>query len=85
MITLRCDAHAYTHSSEPLRLDLGTEAYGAIAPEHKAGWRLYHYISGGGMRTFGRTLEQDARSRRQTRFLVFFAAALAVWLLLIFV
>ena len=73
---LKCDAHAYTRSPEPWRIDAGEEVYGSISPEGRRGWKLFHYISGGGMRTFRRTLEDDERSRRQTRFLVFSAAVL---------
>jgi hypothetical protein len=44
--------------------------------------RLVHYLSGGGMRTFGRTLSQDVARRRHRRFM-FVSAAIAVsWLVL---
>lgn len=79
---LKCDAHAYMRSPEPWRIDAGEEVYGAISRENRRGWRLFHYISGGGMRTFRRTLEEDGRSRRQTRFLVFAAAVFVAWLVL---
>lgn len=79
---LKCDAHAYMRSPEPWRIDAGSEVYGAISRENRRGWRLFHYLSGGGMRSFRRTLEEDGRSRRQTRFLVFSAVVFVAWLVL---
>ena len=75
--------HSYTRSSEPWQMDRYTAAHGETSSGKEYGWRLFHYISGGGMRTFGRTLRQDARSRRQTRFLVVSAVLFAVWLCLL--
>lgn len=72
-------------SKEPWRLDAGREAYDNISSSSRATWKLFHYISGGGMRTFGRTLEQDSKSRRQSRFLVCSAVLLLVWLTLRYV
>ena len=47
------------------------------------GWKLYHYISGGGMRTFGRTVQQEELNAKQNRFLLAAAAAAALWLALL--
>lgn len=44
--------------------------------------RLVRYLSGGGMRTFGRTLSQDAARRRHRRFMAVSALIAVCWLLL---
>lgn len=83
--TLVGDAHSYTRSREPWRMDSYTAARGRTSSGKVYGWKLFHYLSGGGMRTFGRTVAQEVRSRRQTRFLVVAALLAAVWLgLLVF-
>ena len=64
-------------------MDRYTAASGTTSSGRSYGWRLFHYISGGGMRTFGRTLRQEVRSRRQTRFLIVSALLAAGWLLLL--
>lgn len=62
--------HAYTRSHTPWILADYRGAYG----------KLLHYISGGGMSTFGRTVHQEEARFRQRRFL-FIAAILGVlWL-----
>lgn len=61
------DAHEYTHSKTPWRL----ERY------HKT---LFHYLSGGGLRSFGRTVKQEETEDRRSRFLVRSGLVLAVWL-----
>ena len=45
----------------------------------KFGWRLFHYIAGGGMMAFGRTVKQDEVALRQSRFLAICAVLAAVW------
>jgi len=70
---LRDDAHAYTRSKSPWILGEHPSAYG----------RLIHYISGGGMRVFGRTVGQEEARIRQTRFLIVSAVLALVWLLLL--
>jgi len=75
--------HSYTRSDEPWNLEAYTEASGRTSTGHTYGWKLFHYISGGGMRTFGRTLRQDVRSRRQNRFLTVSAVLGLVWLVLL--
>ena len=59
--SIREDAHAYTRSTTPWIIDermLKTK-------------KLIHYISGGGMRSFGRTVSQEETLRRHIRFYVF--------------
>ena len=45
---------------------------------------LFRYLRGGGICAFGQSSHEEARSRRQTRFIVVFAALVAVWLVLLF-
>lgn len=81
--TLVSAAHSYTRSSEPWQMDPNTETRGRTSSGKAYGWRLFHYLSGGGMRVFGRTLEQDVRERRQNRFLVLAGVSVVVWLCLL--
>lgn len=64
------DAHAYTRSSVPWKITGYSSAYG----------KLIHYISGGGMRTFGRTVRQEEVRMRQVRFGIVLACLWALWL-----
>ena len=63
--------HSYTRSRTPWILDDYRGVYG----------KLIHYISGGGMRTFGRTVHQEEVRLRQQRFLRVAAALAALWML----
>ncbi len=78
-------AHSYTQSKTPWRLDEYQEAHGETSKGAKFGWKLFHYISGGGMRTFGRTVQQEELGARQNRFLVAAGVLAAVWLALMLV
>ena len=71
--TLVTDAHEYTRERSPWIMDEHKSVYG----------KLIHYLAGGGMRTFGRTVSQEIVRRRQTRFLVWFAVLAALWLTLL--
>ena len=62
--------HAYTRSRSPWILSDYRGVYG----------KLLHYISGGGMQTFGRTVRQEEARLRQRRFLIVSAFIAAVWL-----
>ena len=62
--------HAYTAVDVPWQMD------------EDGGSALFRYLRGGGVRAFGRTSHEAARSRRQTRFLAFFGILAAIWLLL---
>ena len=46
---------------------------------------LYRYLRGGGVRAFGRSSHEVARSRRQTRFLIIFSVLALIWALLLLV
>ncbi len=76
-------AHSYTRSKVPWRLDEYQDAHGETSKGKRFGWKLYHYISGGGMSTFGRTIQQEERGVRQSRFLVVACLAAALWLALL--
>ena len=67
------DAHGYTRERSPWIMDEHKSVYG----------KLIHYLSGGGMRTFGRTVSQEIVRRRQRRFLITFAVLAALWLALL--
>ena len=67
------DAHAYTRSDVPW----------SISTAKTSRSRLIDYISGGGMRTFGRTVRQEEVRRKQLRFLAVAAVLAVVWFLLL--
>lgn len=67
------DAHAYTRSDVPWAMSTSRTPRG----------RLVNYISGGGMRIFGRTVRQEEVRRRQLRFLAVSTALAVLWLLLL--
>ena len=73
--TLVTDAHGYTRESEPWIMDEHKSVYG----------KLIHYLAGGGMRTFGRTVSQEIVRRRQCRFLVFASVMGGLWIVFHFV
>lgn len=76
------EKHAYTRSSVPWRLDDCRDARADVpAPGRKVGFRLFRYLSGGGMRSLGRTVEQEEVDRRQNRFLAVAGALGVAWLL----
>lgn len=76
--------HPYTREPVPWRIDAGTEAFSQISKESRRGWRLFHYISVGGM-SFGRTVTQEVVARRQRRFLVVACILFGLWLVFYFV
>ncbi len=78
-------AHSYTRSKVPWKLDEYQEAHGETSKGTKFGWKLFHYISGGGMRTFGRTVQQEELVARQNRFLAIAGTVAALWLVLMLV
>lgn len=71
--------HAWTGLDVPWRIDVGTGELEALPEAHRAGWRLFHYLSGGGLRAFAGTLAREVVSRRQTRFLWFTCALGVFW------
>lgn len=81
--TIVGDAHAYTRSRTPWLLDENREARGETTNGKKFGWKLFHYIAGGGMRAFGRSVRQEEIDAKQNRFLVAAGVFGAVWLALL--
>ena len=65
------DAHAYTRSRCPWIMSEHRSVYG----------KLMHYIAGGGMVAFGRTVRQEEVRRRRIRFLAGSSVVAALWLL----
>lgn len=65
------DAHGYTRSDSPW-----------IIGEHKSVYgKLIHYLSGGGMTAFGRTVEQEEVRRKHLKFLVSCGVIAVLWVL----
>ena len=75
--------HEYTRSPTPWLLDVNREAFGETTDGKRFGWRLFHYISGGGMRAFGRSVRQEEVDRRRNRFLAAAGVFAAIWLALL--
>ena len=69
-------AHAYTRAKSPWILE---------ESEPTKRGRLVHYLSGGGMATFGRTIKQELVSSRHRRFLAVSAIIGVVYLVFYFV
>ncbi len=77
--------HAWTSLKVPWRIDVGDDALASLPAEHRAGWRLFHYLSGGGLRAFAGSAMREVVSRRQTRFLWFAFGVGLLWLVFRFV
>lgn len=77
--------HAYTSASIPWLMDMEPKGVASSPRGTSVGWRLFHYLSGGGMRAFGRPSGHMLLMRRQTRFLWLAAAVAAAWLVFLFV
>jgi len=74
--------HAYTRSDVPWELEVNREAHGETTTGRKFGWRLFHYISSGGMRTFGRTVRQMESARSRRRLVAAMTVFWTVWAIL---
>ena len=71
--------HAYTSADIPWAMDV--DATGDVGNVRRHGqWRLFHYLSGGGMRAFGRPSGRELQLRRQTRCLWTAAALAVLWI-----
>ena len=72
--------HAWTGADVPWRLDMeGAPSAGASEAE-RARWRLFHYLSGGGLSACGSSSARALVIRRQGRFLVFAGILAALWI-----
>ena len=78
------DAHAYTRSKTPWLLDAFQDGVPDEGAKEGRGarWRLFRDLSGGGMKTFGRTIAQEEAEARRTRVLAAAGVFAGVWLLL---
>lgn len=83
LTSLISDAHSYTRSSEPWSFGRAPSGDVINSRGKVICWKLFQYISGGGLKSFGRTVEQDERDRRQARFLVAAGVLAFIWLLLL--
>lgn len=72
--------HAYTSADIPWALDVDATGDADDVLRHGR-WRLFHYLSGGGMRAFGRPSGRELQLRRQTRFLWTSAALAILWVI----
>ena len=62
--------HAYTSADIPWSMDVAPDAQSSSSADgRQAGWRLFHYLSGGGIRAFGQPSGRMVLIRRQNRFL----------------
>lgn len=68
--TIVTDAHAYTRADVPWTLGEYSSKYG----------KLIHYLSGGGMSTFGRTIAQERARRQHHRFYALTVIIGVLWL-----
>jgi len=69
------DAHGYTRTDSPWIIEEHKSIYG----------KLIHYLSGGGMSTFGRSVAQEVVRRRQRTFLCWAGGLCVLWLIFYFV
>jgi hypothetical protein len=76
--------HAYTGADIPWRMDADHPSEDLSPDSRRARWRLFHYLSGGGMRAFGRPSGREVLRRRQGRFLWVTSAVAALWTLFMF-
>ena len=73
--------HAWTGEDVPWRLDTET-APPPDAPETaRRHWRLFHYLSGGGLSACGSSNERALMELRQGRFLVFAGVLGVLWII----
>lgn len=73
--------HAWTGADVPWSIDVEDASVQALPAGHREGWRLFHYLSGGGMRAFASfSTARELVSRRQTRFLWVVSGLAVLWL-----
>ena len=79
--------HAWTGEDLPWSIDVADDAVQALPADRRAGWRLFHYLSGGGIRTFPHytSTARALVSRRQTRFLWTLSLLAVLWLVFRFI
>ena len=61
------NAHGYTRSKVPWELDAYQDAHGETSKGVRFGWKLFHYLAGGGMRIRSPVGRSGAGSHRMGR------------------
>ena len=72
----------FARSKMPWRIDALEEVASGGATASRPHWKLFHYLSGGGMKVFGRTIKQQEADFKRTRFLIGAGVFALIWLLL---
>lgn len=72
--------HAWTGADVPWYIDVEGAPGVLDSVGAKKNWRLFHYLSGGGLSAFGTSSERILVERRQTRFLRIACAIAVLWL-----
>ena len=67
-------------SKAPWRHDVYKGARAETTHGVKFGWKLFHYLAGGGIKIFGRTLAQEEADWKRTRFLIGVTIFFLMWL-----
>ena len=73
--------HAWTGEDVPWKLDTEEEADPAAPESERVRWRLFRYLSGGGLSACGSSSARDQAIRRQGRFLVFAGFLGVLWII----
>jgi hypothetical protein len=77
--------HAYTSSKEPWEMTTNTSAYAQAAGGNEGRWKLFHYLSGGGLAEFAYVNGRSTAIRKQNRFLTVLAIIAVAWLAFFFI
>lgn len=72
--------HAWTGVDVPWYIDVEGAPGVLDSVDAKKNWRLFHYLSGGGLSAFGTSSERILVERRQARFLRIACVLAVLWL-----
>ena len=72
--------HAWTGADVPWYLDTEGGPSPDASEAERDRWRLFHYLSGGGLSACGSSSERLLALRRQGRFLAFAGVLAALWI-----
>ena len=73
--------HAWTGADVPWRLDTDEAPASDASEAERVRWRLFHYLSGGGLSACGSSSERALACRRQGRFLAFACVFAVLWII----
>ena len=73
--------HAWTGADVPWNLDTDVVPPVDASETARKNWRLFHYLSGGGISACGSSNERALMDRRQGRFLVFAGILGVLWII----